>query len=82
MFTKTIAKLRAKSDDQKKMIALISSAIITGLIFAVWLFSVVEGGYLKEDQTASVESAISPFESSKKILKEIFQGKTEIIDIN
>ena len=82
MFSKTISKLRAKSDDQKKMIALISSAVITGLIFAAWLFSVVDGGYLKEDQAASVESAISPFESTKKIFKEIFQGKTEIIDIN
>lgn len=81
MFSKTISKLRAKSDDQKKMIALISSAVITSLIFVVWLFSVIEGGYLKESQDTNAGSAISPFESTMKIFNEVFRDETELIDI-
>lgn len=82
MAPKFITKLREKPEDQKKMIALVSAILITGVVVAVWLVAVINGDYLKSKESSVSQTASSPFESAKNIFKNIFQGETEIFDVN
>jgi hypothetical protein len=72
MFTRWLEKTRQKSDDQKRVIALSISFVITSFIFAVWLFSFMQTNVDSIEKEA-VESTASPIQAFKNIFKNLVE---------
>ncbi len=72
MFTRWLVKTRQKSDEQKRVIALAISFVITGFIFAGWLFFVVQSR-TETPATIAAESTASPSQAFKNIFKNLVE---------
>ncbi len=72
MFTRWLVKTRQKSDEQKRVIALAISFVITGFIFAGWLFFVVQSR-TETPATIAAESTASPIQAFKNIFKNLVE---------
>lgn len=72
MFARWLEKTRQKSDEQKRVIALAISFIITGSIFAGWLFFVVQSR-TETPATIAAESTASPIQAFKNIFKNLVE---------
>lgn len=72
MFTRWLEKTRQKSDDQKRVIALAISFVITGFIFAGWLFFVVQSR-TETPATIAAESTASPIQAFTNIFKHLVE---------
>ena len=72
MFARWLEKTRQKSEEQKRLIALSISFVITGIIFACWLFFVVQSR-VETPATIATDATASPIQAFKNIIKNIVE---------
>jgi len=72
MFARWLEKTRQKSEDQKRLIAFGMSFAITAVIFAGWLFFIVNTR-IQSPENIAAESTASPIQAAKSFFKNIVE---------
>ena len=75
-------RLRAKSKGERKTVAFVVAAVVTGIIFIIWLSIIFSGAALSTGGRVSEdsESGIDTFSSLEENITELFKEAREQFD--